>query len=231
MRRVGLVGALVLVVVGVWLGRRWYPGTTASSGGAVSGGASSPEAPSASLAPPADAPADDADADDPLTPRHHGRNPWAAVDLDEVRAAMPNNTFWRTAAPTTDPEVLRAREEERERWNVEYGKVLSNTATKEEVDAYFAHRQQMSTDYIQFAAYLLQNYWQKLGVRNEGLLKLAIKLHLARLEEIPRQMAEAHQRREAHEAARRAWLEEQKAFEADPPPTAEPAAPSDADAP
>lgn len=216
----------MLVAVGVWFGRRWRSETAAP---AASSDASSPGLPFA--APPAAAPGGEDDADDPLTPRHHGRNPWAAVDLEEVRAALPNNTFWRMAAPTTDPEVLRAREEERQRWNVEYGKVLSNTATKEEVDAYFAHRQQMSTDYIQFAAYLLKNYWQKLGTRNEGLLKLAIKLHLARLEEIPRQMAEANQRREAHEAARRAWLEEQKAFEADPPPPAEPAAPADADPP
>ena len=47
------------------------------------------------------------------------------------------------------------------------------------------------------------------------LLKLAIELHAARLEEIPRKIEEAHERRKAHEAARRAWLEDQKAFAGD----------------
>jgi hypothetical protein len=60
------------------------------------------------------------------------------------------------------------------------------------------------------------HYGDKLPKRDVGLLKLAIDMHMARLEEIPRQLAEAHQRREAHDAARRAWLEEQKAF--DPAP-------------
>jgi len=229
MRRTVLAGAVILVVV-AWLGSRWRAAPPRVPGTAPSRDASEPDATDGS--PPADTdPVDETDADDPLAPRHHGRGTaWANVDLDAVRAAMPNNMFWQTSSPTTDPEVQRARQEERDRWNVEYGKVLSNTATKEEVDAYYAHRQQMSTDYIQFAAYILQNYGKKLGMRDEGLLKLAIKLHLARLEEIPRQLAEAHQRREAHEAARRAWLDEQKAFEqdapaADAPTEPEPAAP------
>jgi hypothetical protein len=36
---------------------------------------------------------------------------------------------------------------------------------------------------------------------------------------MPRHQAEAHARREAHEAARRAWLEEQKAFQDAPSET------------
>jgi len=48
-------------------------------------------------------------------------------------------------------------------------------------------------------------------------LKLAAEMHNARLEEIPRQLAEAHERREAHEAARRQWQEQQQAFNADAP--------------
>jgi hypothetical protein len=138
---------------------------------------------------------------------------WSAVDLDAVRAALPENLYWKLSAPTKDPQILREREEERDRWNVEYGKVLSNTATAEEVEAYYAQRRRLSNDYVQFATHLLVHYGDKLPKRDVGLLKLAIDMHMARLEEIPRQLAEAHQRREAHDAARRAWLEDQKAFD------------------
>ena len=144
---------------------------------------------------------------------------WAEVDLEAVRAAMPHNLYWTMSVPTKDPEVLREREEERARWNVEYGKVLSNTATAQEIDAYYAHRRRLSTDYVEFAGYLLAEYRDKLPKRDVGLLKLAVDMHLARLEEIPRQIAEAHERRTAHDAARRAWLEDQQAFEGDAEPT------------
>ena len=53
-----------------------------------------------------------------------------------------------------------------------------------------------------------------------GALKLAGELHLARLEEIPRKIAEAKERHAAHEKARQAWLEEQKQF-ATPAPVSE----------
>ena len=138
--------------------------------------------------------------------------PWASVDLEALRKELPDNLYWKMSSPTKDPVVLREREEERERWNVEYGKVLSNTATADEIDAYYARRYRLFSDYIDFATYLLTDYGDHLPQQDVGLLKVAIELNLARLEEIPRQIAEAHERREAHEAARRAWLESQKSF-------------------
>src|SRR5581483_1871695 len=140
-------------------------------------------------------------------------NPWASVDLEEVRAALPDNVYWKMSAPTKDPNVIREREEERERWNVEWGKVLSNTATEDEIAAYYAQRERVSSDYVQFATYLLKNYGKNLSQRDIGLLKVAVELHLARLEEIPRRMAEATERAKAHEAARQAWLADQAKFE------------------
>jgi hypothetical protein len=150
-------------------------------------------------------------ADDPVS---HGT--WEALDLNAVRAAMPNNIYWAMAAPTKDPDLLKWREDERDRWNVEYGKVLSNTATAEEIDAYFAERKRLSDDYLEFVVHVLTNYSGAIPREGVSMLKLAGELHAARLEEMPRQQAEAHARREAHEAARRAWLEEQKAFQDDP---------------
>ena len=71
---------------------------------------------------------------------------WESVDMEAIRAALPDNTYWKMAVPTKDPAVLAEREKERQRWNVEYGKVLSNTATDEEIDAYYAERQRLSED-------------------------------------------------------------------------------------
>jgi hypothetical protein len=220
---VGVAFVLVAVAVGVaiWWGGR--PRATSAPLASVRPPAGAVPAAPAVPRPPAKLPgtaepeASGEPEEDPLArlEASEGRDdtPWAAVDLEAVRATMPKNLYWAMSAPTKDPDLIRWREEERARWNVEYGKVLSNTATKEEVDAYYAHRQRLSTDYIEFAGYLLTGYSNKLAKQDLALLKLAIELHHARLEEIPRQLAEAHQRREAHEVARRAWLEEQKAFQ------------------
>jgi hypothetical protein len=156
---------------------------------------------------------DGSPAGDPLAALEDAARAWAAVDMEAIRAAMPDNLYWKMAAPTTDPELLRAREEERARWNVEYGKVLSNTATAEEIDAYYAEQQRLSEDYLEFLLHLAKHYGEVIPPRDAALLKLAGEMHLARLEEIPRRIAEAHERRAAHDALRRAWLEEQKAFE------------------
>ena len=156
---------------------------------------------------------EDSMAGDPLLGSDNG---WAAVDLGAVRAAMPENLYWRMGVPTSDPEILRWREEERARWNVEYGKVLSNTATEEEVVAYFEHRDRLASDYVEFITHILENYGESLTLRDVGLLKVAAELNLARLEEIPRQMADALERRKAHAEAREAWRREQALF-ASPP--------------
>jgi hypothetical protein len=159
-------------------------------------------------------------SDDPLESDPFGApddpaRAWASVDLEAIRKALPDSTYWKMAAPTKDPEVLRQREEERDRWNVEYGKVLSNTATAEEIDAYYAERQRLSEDYLEFIVYLLTNYGYQIPERDVAALKLAAEMHHERLEEIPRHIAEAHQRHDAHETARRAWLEQQKDFGGD----------------
>jgi hypothetical protein len=154
---------------------------------------------------------------DPLAGLEDPQSAWASVDLNAIRAAMPDNLYWKMAVPTQDPEVLRKRGEERERWNIEYGKVLSNTATDEEIDAYYGERQRLSEDYLEFIVYLLTNYGYQIPRRDVAALKLAAEMHNARLEEIPRQIAEAHERRKAHDAARRAWLKEQEAFDGGTP--------------
>ncbi len=176
--------------------------------------AASPSSPPTHVAKP-ESTDEDPSQIDPLGALSEGQGPWGLVDMDQMRAALPDNSYWTMSYPTEDPDLLRWRQEERERWNTEYGKVLANQASDEEIDAYYARREKISRDYAEFAGLLLTKYSTTIAKQDAGLLKVALELNLARLEEIPRRAAEAHQRHAAFDAARRAWLEEQKAFAGD----------------
>jgi hypothetical protein len=215
-------GLLLFLVVRVLTapGERARPGPPAPDDvSAAAPGASAP-APSAPVARAKEPTSATNDRDpDPLADIDAKAQAWAGVDFDEVRELLPDNLYWTMGFPTKDPAILEQREAERARWNVEYGKVLSNTATAEEVDAYYAQRERLSRDYAAFAGFLLAKYSDKLPKQDAALLKLSVEMHMAKLQEIPRQIAEAHERRKAQEAVRQAWLEEQKAFApADAPP-------------
>jgi hypothetical protein len=146
---------------------------------------------------------------------------WSKVDLEAVRAAMPNNLYWRLSMPTRDAALVREREQIRAEWNRQYGKVLSGTATEQEVRDYYAHRKRLSADSVEFATYLLDHYRDVLPERDVGLLELARELHLARLEELPRNLSDALERGEAQEKARQAWLADQERFRGEGEPPAE----------
>ncbi|HEY8152742.1 MAG TPA: hypothetical protein VII72_01300 [Myxococcota bacterium] len=137
---------------------------------------------------------------------------WASVDLEEIRRVMPDNLYWQVAMPTEDARVLRDREDERARWNVEYGKVLSGNASEAEIMAYYAHRQRLSADYVEFTSYVLDQHGDDLSEQDVELLELARRLHLARLEEYPRQQQEAFDRKRKQDQARADWLADQEAF-------------------
>jgi hypothetical protein len=134
---------------------------------------------------------------------------WENVDMEAVRRALPDNRYWKHGVFTQDERVLREREEERARWNVEYGKVLSGTGSEEEIRAYFAYRHRVSADSVEFATYLLDHYRDEIPERDVALLELARRLHLKRLEEMPRKMTEAFERKREQDAAREAWLAEE----------------------
>jgi hypothetical protein len=140
---------------------------------------------------------------------------WESVDMNAVRAALPDNLYWQNSAPTTDEQIIEERERERARWNIEYGKVLSGTGTDEEIRAYYDYKSRQSADSIEFATYLLDHHGDALPDRDVMLLKLARRLHQARLEEVPRKLEEAFERKRAQDAARAAWLADQAAFEAE----------------
>jgi hypothetical protein len=221
--RLGVVAvagvAVAVAAVAAWMARP--PGDRATVATPEPAAVAATPAPSAAPEPSADAPppieAPGLDVPPAELPPGFSADvtnmPWGVVDLDAVREAMPDNLYWQMAAPSDDLRVQQERDAERDRWNVEYGKVLSGTGTEEEIQAYFAHRQRLSADYVQFVSYVLDHYGETLPEQDVGLLELARKLHLARLEEIPRKTQEAIDRKHQQDAAREAWQREEADFQ------------------
>jgi len=177
--------------------RMEFPARSAGESGAVAPSSGEEDTPSADLEPDQDM----------IALR------WAQVDLDALRSAMPDNLYWKLGAPTSDPTVQRERAEERARWNEVYGKVLSGTASEEEIHAYYDQRARLSSDYVEFASRVLQDYGKVLPARDIGLLELSLKMHHARLQQMPRRLTEALERKEHQDRLREAWLADEKAFE------------------
>lgn len=150
---------------------------------------------------------------DPLNPTLDTASAWARIDFDEIRRALPDSMYWKMAFPTKDPGLIAERQRIRDEWSAASAKIQSNTATDEEIDAYYAAQQQLSNDYLEFLVYLGDHYGNDVPRSEMGALKLAGQMHLAKLEEMPRRIAEAKERHAAHEAARQAWLEQQKQFD------------------
>ena len=149
---------------------------------------------------------------DPLNPNLSTADAWAQVDFDEIRRALPDSMYWKMAFPTKNPDVIAERQRIRDEWNAQYGKIQANVATDEEIDAYYAEQAKLSNDYLEFLVYLADHYGNAVPRSEIGALKLAGEMHLAKLEEIPRRIAEAKERHAAHEQARQAWLAEQQQF-------------------
>jgi hypothetical protein len=167
--------------------------------------AAAPEAPPAEPAPAEPPPA-------PAAPSPDVALGLGGVDLEEVRAALPDNLYWQSSAPTDDPALLEQRDRDKAYRNEQYGKILSGTGTDEEILDYYDHRMRASTDYVQFVDYLLEHYGADLTDQDQTLLHLAKRLHQARLEEIPRRIQEARERKGEQDEARRKWLEEERDF-------------------
>ncbi len=150
---------------------------------------------------------------DPLNPNLDTASAWARIDFDEIRHALPDSMYWKMAFPTKDPALIAERQRIRDEWSAQAAKIQANTATDDEIDAYYVAQQQLSNDYLEFLVYLADHYGNDVPRSEIGALKLAGQMHLAKLEEMPRKIAEAKERHAAHEAARQAWLEQQKQFE------------------
>ena len=137
--------------------------------------------------------------EDENTPKVH------PVDLQVIRARLPDNLYWDMAAPTKDPAVLERREASTRHWNELYGKVLSAEASVEQIREYYGHRRKVSEDFITFSQAVLSQYDDVLPDRDRGLYELSIDMHRTRLAELPAQEEDAMERRDAQERRREAW--------------------------
>lgn len=137
---------------------------------------------------------------------------WAQVDLDALRDELPGNLAFDLAVPTDNPRTLAERAATRERWREEYGRILGNTADESEIRDYYAERQKVSADYVEFTDVVLERYGDVLSEQDRGLLQLAQTLHRARLEEMPARLTDALDRNAEHADQRAAWLADEAAF-------------------
>ncbi len=212
-----LLLALAVAIAAVVL-LRWYAAAPADQpSGSVPPGTSGPQAAASAPDPTAAPPLGEPTAAPPDSDLGEPSAAWAAVDLEAIRREMPDNLYWQVAMPTQDARVLREREDERARWNTEYGKVLSGNASEEEISSYYAHRRRLSTDYVEFTSYVLDHHGDELSEQDVELLELARRLHLARLEEYPRQNQVALERKHEQDRARAAWLADEAELGAKPP--------------
>ncbi|QSQ13804.1 hypothetical protein [Myxococcus landrumensis] len=131
------------------------------------------------------------------------------LDLVALQARLPDNLYWKLAAPSTDAEVLRRREEETKRWSEVFGRVQSGEATEEEVRQYYERRRKVSEDMLQFATTVLAEHGDALPERDKGLYELSINMHRTRLSEYPRQEADAQAHRLTRAQQRQAWRQGQ----------------------
>lgn len=193
--------ALVAVVAGgaLWaLTRQREPAASASvtpAAVAPSPTTSAPAAPALPPPPPLASPDLSPGADDGSGAG--GPTAGYAVDLDALRAKLPNNRYWELGAPSDDPAVARARAERAERSNKAFGRAQTGEASEEEIRAYYAEQKRISSDYLELSLTALAEYGAQLPERDRGMFELSAQLHRAKLVQIDRDLADALERRRA----------------------------------
>ena len=120
------------------------------------------------------------------------------MNLDALRSRLPGNRYWALGAPTSDPEVARARAARAERDNTALGRVQANDASPAEIRAYYAERRALSSDYLELAALVLKEQGDQLAPRDRGMFELSVNLHRARLQQVDRDEADALARLRPH---------------------------------
>jgi hypothetical protein len=127
------------------------------------------------------------------------------IDIEALRAKLPDNLYFRQDAPTTDETELERRHQEQVQWNERFGRVQSGEATAEEIATYFEHQERVSRDYVQFCEAALEMGKTTLPDRDRGLFEYGVVLHTQKLKDLPGHRQAALQRRQEQEARQRAW--------------------------
>jgi hypothetical protein len=113
------------------------------------------------------------------------------VQLDALRAQIPNNRYWAMGAPTSDVAVAKVRAARAEQDNRELGRITANEASPEEIRAYYTERRAISKDYLELAELVLKQLGDTLPDRDRGMFELSANLHRARLQQIERDQSDA----------------------------------------
>lgn len=124
------------------------------------------------------------------------------IDLDSLRRALPDNSYWKSGAPTTDAATLEARAREERRRNELYGRVLEGTASVDDIDRYYDGLRRRSEDALQVAEEALRRQGDRLPARERGLFELAARMNRDRLASLPREREKAVARKRAHDERR-----------------------------
>jgi hypothetical protein len=189
-------GALVVAGALFWTSRRdrsdasTAPAAAASSAGAA-GASSAGPAPNAPMTPAPSLPSSPAPSDPAAAA------PPYPLDLEDLRARIPNNRYWELGVPTKDPEVAKARAERAKRDNALLGRTQTGEATEPEIRAYYADQRRTSEDYLELSLLVLAEKGAQLPERDRGLFELSVQLHRARLKQIERDLTDALARRRA----------------------------------
>lgn len=185
---------MVAVVLGVWLRKdstAELPAVRGQAAGATAPASAGPMSQAAPLpAPEGDSEAERIAAASAQAPRY-------PVDLAWLRTRLPGNLFWERDAPTSDPEVAKARAERARRSNEVFGRVQTGEASEEEIRTYYADRRKLSQDYLDLAQLVLTEKGEELPPRDRGMFELSAKMHRDRLAQIERDLADALARRAA----------------------------------
>lgn len=135
------------------------------------------------------------------------------VDLEALKEKMPGNLYWQMGAPTQDESVRQERKEMREYWRQQENRIAANLAEEYAIRDYYMYQNALSEDYVAITDELLKNYGGDLSEQDYGLLLMANRLHAARLQEIPKQLATALDDRRDFVARKESWQEDPQAYE------------------
>ena len=184
-------GALVVAGAIFWTSRRDRSAAPSTPEAAPPAVVSAPRAPAAPPGPALSLPAS------PVSSEPAGAAAPYPLDLEDLRARLPDNRYWELGAPTSDPAIARARAERAQRDNALFGRTQTGEATEPEIRAYYAEQRRVSQDYLQLSLLVLSEKSAQLPERDRGLFELSVQLHRARLTQIERDLSDALARRRA----------------------------------
>jgi hypothetical protein len=100
------------------------------------------------------------------------------------------------------PDLEPGHPDDDQKWNTLYGKVLSGTASDEEIGGYYDHLRQRSEAAIRVAEQALLKITEPLTDLQGGLLTLIIRMNRDRLATIPLELEEARARKRLQDRRR-----------------------------